>query len=253
MKVALIGCTGFVGQSILRSREISHRISRNNIASYAGAHFDLLIIAAGDARKWYANQNPREDAQHIRGLQAAISRVRASRVVQISTVDVLDGKAGDEQIPIIPSHCDTYGRNRLELEDFVRKQFVRCSVVRLPGLFGRGLKKNMIFDISQGRALSGFNPKSTFQWFDMNEVNRIIDLSLEHELPLLHVCGEPLIAGELASALNGQVATMQESAPLVRYDVHTRYGHLMPGSPPGYLYWAADTLQRIRHFMGGRL
>ena len=38
-----------------------------------------------------------------------------------------------------------YGRNRLELEDLVRKEF-DTLVVRLPALFGKGLKKNFIYD-----------------------------------------------------------------------------------------------------------
>lgn len=252
MKVGLIGYTGFVGQSILRTREIAHRMNRANIADYAGEHFDLLIVAAGDARKWYANQNPVEDAQHIAALQTAISKIHASRVVQLSTVDVLDGKAGDEFTVIDPSRCDIYGSNRLKLEAFVHEQFKSCSVIRLPGLFGEGLKKNIIFDISQGRSLEGFHPESTFQWFDMSEVNRIIDLTIQHDLGLLNVCAEPLSAGELAMALKGQVETMRTSAPLVRYDVRSYYADLLHGAVPGYLYGAGQTIDRIQRFVGVR-
>lgn len=250
MKVGLIGYTGFVGQSILRSREVHYCLNRGNISECAGDHFDLLIIAAGDARKWYANQYPEDDTRHIEALQTAISKIGASRVVQISTVDVLDRKSGDEATEICDERCDTYGANRLKLEHFLRKNFKTCSVIRLPGLYGAGLKKNLIFDISQNRRLDGFNPKSTFQWFDMSEVNRVIDLTLEHCLDLLHVCAEPMSAGEVAASLNGQVETMQDTAPLVHYDVRTRYSDLLPISAPGYLYGADQTINRIRQFLG---
>jgi hypothetical protein len=40
-----------------------------------------------------------------------------------------------------------YGRNRRALEAFCADHFDRCLIVRLPALFGTGLKKNFLFDI----------------------------------------------------------------------------------------------------------
>ena len=42
----------------------------------------------------------------------------------------------------------TYGRNRARLESWVRATFPESHlVVRLPGIFGPGMKKNIIFDL----------------------------------------------------------------------------------------------------------
>ena len=35
-----------------------------------------------------------------------------------------------------------YGRNRLYLENYIRNNYHDYLIVRLPGLFGKGLKKN---------------------------------------------------------------------------------------------------------------
>ena len=38
----------------------------------------------------------------------------------------------------------TYGKNRLLLEQFVEKNYDNYLIVRLPALFGKGLKKNLL-------------------------------------------------------------------------------------------------------------
>jgi hypothetical protein len=63
-------------------------------------------------------------------------------------VDVYDVKCGVNEDHIIdPEKSDYYGRHRLAFEDFVKANFTNVTIIRLPGLFGEGLKKNFIYDI----------------------------------------------------------------------------------------------------------
>jgi len=46
-----------------------------------------------------------------------------------------------------PDGLPAYGRNRLQLERWVREDYPNALIVRLPALYGIGLKKNFLFDL----------------------------------------------------------------------------------------------------------
>lgn len=74
--------------------------------------------------------------------------MQCDNFILISTVDVYDIKSGvDEDYIINPEKADYYGRNRLEFEKFVKDKFPKFTIIRLPALFGSGLKKNFIYDL----------------------------------------------------------------------------------------------------------
>ena len=113
-----------------------------------GEHFDLLVCAGVRAEKWMANLDPERDKNNISLLERVLEKVTCNRFILISTVDVYGNKVGvDENSVIDPLTTDYYGRHRLEFEEFVARQFNTHTIIRLPGLFGKGLKKNFIFDI----------------------------------------------------------------------------------------------------------
>jgi hypothetical protein len=74
--------------------------------------------------------------------------VRARRFVLISTIAVLDDAgAGYTESTARFETEKAYGRHRRELEERMLGQFDHCHVLRLPALFGPGLKKNFLFDL----------------------------------------------------------------------------------------------------------
>jgi hypothetical protein len=52
----------------------------------------------------------------------------------------------DEETDIDTEGLLAYGLNRYRLECMVRERYPDALIVRLPGLFGRGIKKNFIYD-----------------------------------------------------------------------------------------------------------
>ena len=70
-------------------------------------------------------------------------------MVLISTTAVytkFDGDFNEASKDLNP--VNQYGKSRLFLEKFCEDTFPNCLIIRLPALFGEGLKKNFLFDIN---------------------------------------------------------------------------------------------------------
>lgn len=63
----------------------------------------------------------------------------------ISSIAVYaDSRGKDEQSPMTPDGLPAYGRNRLQLERWVREDYPNALIVRLPALYGIGLKRTFV-------------------------------------------------------------------------------------------------------------
>jgi nucleoside-diphosphate-sugar epimerase len=248
MKTILIGATGFVGSNLQQQMQFDALLSSKNIGDFKGQNVDLALVAAGDARKWYANQNPEEDHAHIERVIADISAINIKRVLHFSTVDVYASKQGDEAAFAGQVSADAYGGHRYLMEQALKERFTDVTTIRLPGLYGPGLKKNIIFDISQGRELNSFNPDSAFQWFDLLELKRIVDFVERTGLKEVNVCAEPLAVSELLEGLGRELSQVSVAAPLIRYDIRTAHAAAF-GADGDYLYSKAQSLARIKAFL----
>lgn len=144
---ALIGYTGFVGGCLRRQHKFDQFINRSNIDAMAGAQFDTVVCAAAPGSMFEANRDPERDGTHIQRLIDQLGGIGARRFVLISTIAVLaEFRAADEG-SVEYETALAYGRNRRLLEREVANRFPKTLIVRLPALFGPGLKKNFLFDI----------------------------------------------------------------------------------------------------------
>jgi dTDP-4-dehydrorhamnose reductase len=228
MKAALIGYTGFVGGNLLREYPFTGRYNSTNIESIAGAHFDLVVCAGAPAAKWKANREPLADRACLGRLMAALEGVKAQRFVHISTVDVFGQVNGvDEGSP--PTGATPYGQHRLELEAFVRERF-HALIVRLPALFGPGLKKNAIYDLINNNQVEKIDSRSVFQFYDVGRLWRDIRLAAGARLPLIHLATEPVSMAEVARSVFGWEWNNHVSKSPPTYDLRTKYAELFGGS-----------------------
>ena len=56
MSEALIGYTGFVGQTLLRSKDFDDLYRSTNIQEIKNKSYDLVVGAGAPAKKWLANK-----------------------------------------------------------------------------------------------------------------------------------------------------------------------------------------------------
>jgi hypothetical protein len=144
----LIGHTGFVGSALRRQTAFAACYNSQNIGAIEGQAFGTLICAAAPGSMLEANLAPERDAEKIDALIAQLSTARAERFVLISSIAVLaDFAGGDDEGSQAFQQDLAYGRHRRALEAFVEGHFPGSLVVRLPALFGHGLRKNFLFDL----------------------------------------------------------------------------------------------------------
>ena len=143
----LIGNTGFVGGALLRQHDFLGQFNSRNIVDSQGAAFDTLICAAAPGSMFEANTAPDQDLRQIEALCNTLAEVRSRRFVLISSIAVLADFAGgdDESSDAFQTEL-AYGRHRRLLETFCAEHFAETLIVRLPALYGVGLKKNFLFD-----------------------------------------------------------------------------------------------------------
>jgi len=247
-RTALIGHTGFVGSNLAAQAEFAERFNSKNIEEMRGRAYDLVVCAGVSAVKWWANQHPAEDQAGIARLTDVLATVSAERFVLTSTIDVYPVPNGvDESTPLEGVSNHAYGTHRYALERFVER-FPKRHVIRLPGLFGRGLKKNVIFDLLNDNCLDAINPDSVFQYYDLGRIWADVQRVIELELPLVNFATEPVPTRAILEAFFPTKSVGQKPAGVARYDMRTLHGPAFGGTP-GYLYGADATLAALGRFV----
>lgn len=251
MKTALIGYTGFVGSSLRAQRSFEGLFNSTNFQDMAGQSFDLIVCAGLPATKWKINKDPQEDWIRILKLQSVLERVTTREFVLISTIDVYPGRTGQNEDAPFPSlsEMNAYGYHRLLFECFTAHAFSKAAIVRLPGLFGTGLKKNVIFDLLHDNALEAINPASIFQWYPMTRLWRDIETVREAGLRVCNLFPEPIPTARILAELFPGKQVGQKAGPAVTYDMHTKHGDLFGCSLPNYMDTAEEVFDQLAHYV----
>lgn len=199
---AILGGTGFVGSHIREIHPNASIYNSKNICDIKGEDFGTVYCACIPAIKWKANKNSDEDMAAISSIQNILSTMSCERFVLISTIDVHDNsnpcKHEDDDSNW---SSEPYGKNRKGFEDWVKHTFDNFHIIRLPALYGIGLKKNIIFDFLNENRLEYIPKNSSFQWYDLNWLNEDIAYVLKNEIRIANLYPEPVDTEELVSKI----------------------------------------------------
>lgn len=248
MNNALVGFSGFVGGLLCKQATFSDFYRSTNIADIQGREFDTVVCAGAPAQKWLANKDPDNDRRNIDTLIEHLKSIRCRMFILISTVDVFQTPIGvDEQTPVEESGLHAYGLNRRRLEKCVEDYFPEHLIVRLPGLVGPGLRKNVIYDLLHNNNLSAIESRGMFQFYPMVNLWYDIQIALKAQLKLLHLTAEPISVSDIALNGFGKAFHNELNATPARYDFQTRHAALF-GASERYQYSVRDTLQAVRAY-----
>jgi hypothetical protein len=248
MTNALIGYSGFVGGTLLKQADFEGLYRSTNIGEIEGRSFEMVVCAGAPAQKWVANREPDADSYKIEGLIEHLKNVLCDKFILISTVDVFKDPVGvDEDTLINEAGLHPYGTHRRLLEKFVKGHFTDYLIVRLPGLVGPGLRKNVIFDFLNSNNLHVIDSRSAFQFYPMVNLWYDIQIALRENLQLLHLTAAPVSVAEIAKEGFGRTFRQELNNPPVAYDMRSKYA-LMFGSQGVYQYSKRETILAVRAY-----
>lgn len=249
MRTALIGYTGFVGGNIDNQHVFDDKYNSKNIADIEGKEYDLVVSAANRAEMWRINQEPEVDRAEIEEFISHIHKAKIGKLVLISTVGVYKNPNGaNEDTPIETEGLLPYGVNRYYLEQFCQDNF-DTTIVRLPGLFGEGLKKNVIFDLLYNNMVEKIHADGTYQYYNLDNIWKDISIALDNGLPLVNLATPPVSTREVARVAFGLDLTNQpEGVNPAFWDMHSKYADVY-GSEGNYLYTKEQELDDIKQFV----
>lgn len=246
MSNALIGYSGFVGNTLLKQATFDSLYRSTNISEIRGLSFDTVFCAGAPAQKWVANREPEVDRQNIEGLIENLEGFRCKTFVLISTVDVFGNPLGvDEDSEVVEEGLHAYGMHRRLLEKFVEEHFESFLIVRLPGLVGPGLRKNVIFDFLNGNNVEAIDSRGIFQFYPMVNLWSDVQIALAARLELVHLTAEPVSVSDVSAKGFGRAFENVQNRPAAIYDMQTKYAAIFGGSGR-HQYSARETMQAIR-------
>lgn len=249
MKTALIGYTGFVGGNILKQREFDDVYNSKNISEIAGKEYDLVVSAANRAEMWRINQEPEIDRAEIDAFIEHLKGVKIKKLVLVSTVGVYKNPNGaDEDTEIDEDGLTPYGINRYHLEKFCSENF-DTTIVRLPGLFGDGIKKNVIYDLLNDNNVDRIHKDGVYQYYNLGNIWKDIQVALDNNISLVNFATPPVSTEEVARECFGiEFTNTPDDVKPAFWDMHSKYAEVY-GAEGTYLCSKEQELDGIKTFV----
>jgi hypothetical protein len=228
---ALVGFTGLVGNSLMaegRWTDLS-----NSTRPLAPGHYDQIVCAAPSGTKWEANLHPNEDWKAVERLKEMLGKTTADEFILLSTIDALDH-------PYYNLPSTDYGRHRKDLERWAKDHFPKCRVIRLPGLFGPGLKKNLIYDLLHyPTKIHEESINSKFQWYPLTRLWSDIQWTRDQDIMERNIVTEAVTVRELVDLFH--IPDWRSTYRMWHnYDVY---------DPTGYVMTKDEVLTAIKEFI----
>lgn len=250
MITALIGHTGFVGSFLDAATVFDERCNSRTIGEMAGRSFDLAVCAGASPVKWMANRDPEVDRAAVKALTDVLGTMQIGEFVLISTIEVYpDPAAGGDEATIIDAAANhPYGRHRYELEEWAKATFPVVRIVRLPALFGPGLRKNALFDLLHHNRTEFINPAGLLQWYPVSRLWADIGTTRRVGLNLVNLVTEPVRMRDIIERDFPGVVVGEETHPAPEYRVGTRHAAAF-GGQGAFIMSAQKCLDTISGFV----
>lgn len=249
MKI-LIGSTGLIGATLKENITFDFEYNSKNIEDFLNHDYPdgELYLSCLPATKWLVNKNIPEDIKNINKIIDIISQRSYKRVILFSTIDVYTDTPllSDENTPIHFKSL-SYGTNRYLFELLVT-EFVKTKdlkIFRLPALFSKNIKKNVLYDLIHDNNVHQINKNSSFQWYNLENLSKDVDhfiTNFDGET-LINLFTEPLDTQEIIS-LFPHYTNIEYSTP-TKFEYNFKTVH----NQSGYIKTKEEVLSEIKNLV----
>ena len=255
----IIGYTGFVGSNLLQFYSFDEYYNSKNFKEIKDKEFDTIFFTAIPAVKWIANKYPKEDEERIDKIKKILDTVQCKTFILISSIDVYDNTSDsmNEDSIINYDKNHTYGKNRYLFEKYIEKKFTNHYIIRLPALFGKGLKKNIIYDLFYKNEIHKIPFYSTFQWYNLDWLKNDIDRIMKHKIKVYNLFTEPIKTSDIIHLYDSLFHTNYSyiiehygvNENRIIYNIQTKYSTIFNSSVQNYIRDKEKVLESLKDFL----
>ena len=195
MKNALIGYSGFIGSHLKEKIEDCEFYNSKNIKTIKNKNFNKIYFSGNDSRIWYVNKYPKKDMKNLISILSKLSSVKCDLFILISSIEIYKttkNKKYNENSKLLPKKKLNYGENRLFFEKEIKKLFKNFLIIRLPVVYGKRLKKNVLFDIIHNNNLNKINTNDVLQFYPVKYLYSDINKIIKNKIKLINLSSAPI-------------------------------------------------------------
>ena len=248
----LIGNTGLIGTTLKDSIKFDYEFNSKNLEELLSLLIDTsqaeLYLACLPATKWLVNNDPQSDLNNIFKILNIITKREYGTVVLYSTIDVY----GDSPLEVnenyeIPIGVPSYGSNRYLFENLIKTtlKYKRLLTLRLPALFGKHIKKNIIYDLLNHNEVNKIKYNSTYQWYNLDKLVRDTNncLNITKDFECVNLFTEPIHTSQILDLFNLSEKDVENNSNSIIYNYKSKI------ASTGYIESQQDILEQIKQFV----
>lgn len=248
----LVGNTGLIGTTLKDSIQFDYEFNSKNLEELLSLPIDTsqaeLYLACLPATKWLVNQDPQSDLNNIFRILNVITKREYGTIILYSTIDVYNGSPleanEDYKISITTPN---YGSNRYLFENLIKNtiKYKRLLTIRLPALFGKHIKKNIIYDLLNNNETNKIKYNSTYQWYNLDKLVTDTNncLNITKDFQCINLFTEPIPTSEILNIFRLSEKDVDNNSDSIIYNYKSKI------SSTGYVESKTDILEQINQFI----
>jgi len=246
----LIGDTGLVGTTLKENVKFDLTFNSKNIKTIKDYELinPVVYLSCLPATKWVVNNNIKDDVININEIINILSGIHFNRIILISTIDVYcDSPIYSHEDDFIIVKNLSYGTNRYYFELLVKNMLSTddLKIFRLPALFNKNIKKNVIYDLINGNNVDQININSKYQWYNLDKLNNDIKnyLTIYPNDTIFNLFTEPIETKKIVELFPEYINKVINLPNRIEYNFLTKY------DSTGYITSSDVVFDEIKKFI----